>query len=280
MNTQLIQDVCEFVRTTPVNAIPEDSPYCPDMAGTPVMGEPAFAFGDAADPLFKELQRPEAVGPAFRLPQDWLPGAQRVISLFLPYSQAIRDDNRDTSDTPRGSILHARIEGQATVFESCRFIVRWLEERGYHAVVPSLTEELETWTIKRDAGGQVDLRESFRSNWSERHVAYVCDLGTFSLTRGIITEKGLAGRVGTIVTDAPFSVTPRKYSGITDYCIMCGECVKRCPAHAISLETGKQQIPCWEYLEWTKRASVQPYFGCGKCQINVPCETGIPKKNL
>jgi len=33
------------------------------------------------------------------------------------------------------------------------------------------------------------------SNWSERHIAYVAGLGTFSLADSFITEKGAANRV-------------------------------------------------------------------------------------
>ena len=278
LNEQLIKELNEFVNTTPVNRIPEDTPFCPELIGQPIMGEPAIAFGDTDDPMFSDLLRPEALGPQFRLPKEWLADATRVIAIFLPFSQVIRDDNRDTSETPRGSILHARIEGQATVFESCHFIVDWLEKQGYQAVIPSQNENFCVQSAKVGTEEQGDFDISFRSNWSERHVGYVCGLGTFSLTRGIITEKGTAGRVGTIVTDAPFEVTPRAYTGITEYCTLCGACAKRCPVNAIDTKTGKKLLPCWKYLEGIKQTLVKPYYGCGKCQISVPCEAGIPAR--
>ena len=120
-------------------------------------------------------------------------------------------------------------------------------------------------------------RSSFTSNWSERHVAYVCGLGTFSLSKGLITERGVSGRFGSVVTDAPLPVTKRRYTGLYDYCLMCGACVRNCPAQAISLEHGKSHHLCCSYFD-TLREKYAPRFGCGKCQVNVPCERRIPQK--
>ena len=58
-------------------------------------------------------------------------------------------------------------------------------------------------------------------------------------------------------------------------CIRCGACVRRCPAAAISLERGKEQRPCREYLN-RQKVTYAPRYGCGKCQVNVPCSAGIP----
>ena len=69
--------------------------------------------------------------------------------------------------------------------------------------------------------------------------------------------------------------TPRRYRGVYDYCTRCGACVRRCPARAISLETGKDQLACWTFLNRTKLRCA-PRYGCGKCQVAVPCERRIP----
>ena len=118
---------------------------------------------------------------------------------------------------------------------------------------------------------------SYTSNWSERHVAFVCGLGTFGLSKGIITEKGLAGRlVGLIVTET-FEARKRKYTDLYEYCTRCGACIRRCPAGAISMEGGKRHSPCDTFLESTKKMYA-PRYGCGKCQTKVPCESRIPKR--
>ncbi|MPM73368.1 hypothetical protein SDC9_120348 [bioreactor metagenome] len=120
---------------------------------------------------------------------------------------------------------------------------------------------------------------SYTSNWSERHVAYVCGLGTFSLSKGLITEKGVSGRFGSLVTTAPLTVTPRAYSELYEYCVFCGACARNCPAEAIAIdpEVGKRHAPCAAFLD-EYRPQYAPRYGCGKCQVRVPCRDGIPRR--
>ncbi|MDR3200897.1 MAG: 4Fe-4S binding protein, partial [Spirochaetales bacterium] len=105
--------------------------------------------------------------------------------------------------------------------------------------------------------------------------AYACGLGTFSLSRGLITKKGVAGRFGSVITSLAIPATGRPYSGLYDYCTNCGACLRNCPVRAISRENGKDHVPCSRFLNKT-RAENAPYYGCGKCQTATPCETGIP----
>lgn len=116
---------------------------------------------------------------------------------------------------------------------------------------------------------------TFGSNWSERHAAYVCGLGTFGLSKGLITEKGMAGRFASIIIDTEMIPDKRAYAGIYDYCTMCGACVRRCPAGAISKENGKNHNICNEWLQKMGK-KYAPRYGCGLCQTKVPCESRIP----
>ena len=61
-----------------------------------------------------------------------------------------------------------------------------------------------------------------------------------------------------------------------DKCKGCTNCLKRCPVEAITQE-GKSHEPCSEYLAEMKHRFA-PRYGCGKCQVKVPCMAGIPKK--
>ncbi len=115
----------------------------------------------------------------------------------------------------------------------------------------------------------------FTSNWSERHVAFICGLGIFGLSKGLITEKGIAGRFGSIVTNLYLNPVSRKYKHILEFCQNCGKCKNRCPVHAISLEKGKNHLICSEFLNRIKE-KYKPRHGCGKCQVNVPCEDKMP----
>ena len=57
----------------------------------------------------------------------------------------------------------------------------------------------------------------YGSMWSERHVAYVCGLGTFGLSKGIITRRGMAGRFCSLVTELELDADIRPYQGLYDY---------------------------------------------------------------
>ena len=164
------------------------------------------------------------------------------------------------------------------------FLVDALEAQGIRAVAPSLSEDFQVNDVR--AG------EPFGSNWSERHVAYISGLGTFSLSKGIITEKGMAGRLISLVTDAALPPTPRAYTELYEYCILCGACARRCPVGAIvterGMEAGKAHRPCSDYQDEmarrfaprygcdTLREKYAPRFGCGKCQVGIPCEDKNP----
>ena len=122
------------------------------------------------------------------------------------------------------------------------------------------------------------LRPDFHANsrWSERYAAYACGLGTFGLLRGLITEKGMAGRFASIIVTETFEPDERKYTGVYDYCIKCGACARNCPANAISLKHGKNNIKCNKHVE-TMKKKYPPRYGCGKCQVGVPCEFRAPR---
>lgn len=113
--------------------------------------------------------------------------------------------------------------------------------------------------------------------WSERHAAYVCGLGTFGLSKGLITEKGMAGRFSSLITDAPLEADTREYTGLYDNCIGCGACVRRCPVRAIDPQTGKNHSVCFMNIGRSKILRY-PRYGCGLCQSAVPCENTKPFK--
>lgn len=129
--------------------------------------------------------------------------------------------------------------------------------------------QFETISLENVSDFHVDSR------WSERHAAYACGLGTFGLSRGLISERGIAGRYASIIVSESWQATSRNYNGIDDYCIRCGACIRNCPAQAISLEYGKNNILCNAHVEKMK-AKYSPRYGCGKCQVGVPCETKAP----
>lgn len=256
----------------PENFVAAEDAIRPDLAGMQIFDAPIFGVAAADDPLFKTFQQPEVVGPSTLLPADWVPEARSVISFFLPFSECVRDTNRTSVCVPSDEWRHARIEGQMMLDQVGAFLCRQLAERGFAAAYPAADPRFQ--------------KGPYSSNWSERHVAYACGLGTFGLSRGLITAKGMAGRFGSVVTTAQLPVTERPYTDPFEYCIMCGQCQRNCPANAIDARkgviNGKDQDICGPFVQSTFLPPHGPNqrvrYGCGKCQVGVPCETGIPGK--
>ena len=264
-----LQDgITAFVEGSSGNYISMRSALSPSAAGLKLFDPPLIGVAAANDPLFEEMRDEKAVGKQMLMPTDWLEGAQSVVSYFLPMSERVRQSNLE-SDLASPEWFHARIEGQMFIMRLGEQVVRLLKAAGYDTVCPACHPNMKAAFYDEDPS------VAYNSNWSERHIAYICGLGTFSLTRGIITEKGMAGRLGSVVTAATLPVTERQYSGIDDYCIKCGACIDRCPVNAISLETGKDNYACHNALLESKK--IYPgYVGCGKCQVGVPCEFTRP----
>lgn len=184
---------------------------------------PIFGFASAADPLFDEFQKLQVIGPHFLKPSQWLDDACSVISFFLPFTPEVRQSNGAGQAMPGEGWLYGRVEGQQFVNALSRALADLIREQGGKAEVPAVSERFHT-VSEPDGSGL-----SFTSNWSERHVAYACGLGTFGLSKGIITEKGMAGRLGSIVTNIPFAPTPRAYTQVYGYCTGCGLCQTNMP---------------------------------------------------
>lgn len=270
---QLIKSAAQFIQDSEDNYITEQIALSEDVIGMKIFEEPIFTFGDADDDYFKLLKEPPAIGEHFLLPSEWLPTGKTVISFFLPFSKAVKDGNAKNRVWPSKGWLHGRFEGQALLSKLCMHLKLELIDSGYNSVVPSYDKRF--WS-KTDSNEDQFPKLSFTSNWSERHVAFVCGLGTFGLSKGLITKKGMAGRFGSIITELYSAPDQRDYKEIYEYCSMCGKCVKNCPSKAISIENGKNHEICSKFCQILDKKNY-PRYGCGKCQVNVPCESKIPK---
>jgi epoxyqueuosine reductase QueG len=257
---------------TPGNSVAPGIALWPDLAGMPFFDAPLIGFAAVADPYFAELKKPGVIGEHFLLPREWLGSAQTVVSVFFPHTERVKKANRQNKDWPADEWLHARIEGQAFMEDSARGVAAFLKDRGFDCVTPALDPRFST---KSPLTSDRTQQNYYTSNWSERHIAHVCGMGTFGLSRGLITPRGISGRFISFITSAYFEPAPRRYSGIDDYCTRCGACARHCPVKAISLEEGKNHPLCSAFLDRTKEKH-RPRYGCGKCQTGVPCESGIP----
>lgn len=268
---EFIRAAEDYVAQTDDNRIQASYAIQKSDIGMSMYDAPIIRFCSVDDPGFAQLRQKEAVGPHFLLPREWLPEAETVISMFLPLSEAVRSSNRADMEEPSAAWMHARIEGNAMLGNLTKYLRRLLEQDGEVALIPFFDSRMQ---VNED---RVSNIPKFSSNWSERHVAYVCGLGTFGLSKGLITEHGVAGRFASILTSGHFPHDQRSYTGLYDYCVMCGTCARNCPADAISLENGKDHQKCSDFLVQTK-IRYQPRYGCGKCQVLVPCEHHAAKR--
>lgn len=200
-----------------------------------------------------------------------------VISWILPQRKSVRKTNRLSKKYPSEEWARIRVFGEEFNVALRHHLVESLELAGYKAVAPML---VPNWTIVKSE------RFSYASSWSERHAAYASGLGTFGLCDGLITVHGKAMRTGSVVAQISVKPDPRPYTDHHAYCLFytdgtCGKCIDRCPARAIT-ENGHDKEKCRQHLaisrEYVKENYTFEGYGCGLCQVGVPCETIIPVK--
>ncbi|MEW6275173.1 MAG: 4Fe-4S binding protein [Bacillota bacterium] len=250
----IVQVMTKYLAETPLNRVNE-------LGIKRIFEDPLVGLAAADDPLFFKLKEPEVIGERHLLPTDWLPEAKTVISYFLPFSVEIRRANYQPG-LPAREWVYGRIEGEECNNALRRHVVEEINRAGGKALAPVLDPRFSV--VEK------------RSNWSERHVAFIAGLGTFGLSKSLITQKGCAGRYGSVVTSLPLKPTSRSYEEVYQYCTMCGECIDRCPSGAIKKE-GKDIRVCSQYLDTKIKPFFYPRYGCGKCQTAVPCEHSIPQ---
>jgi epoxyqueuosine reductase QueG len=271
--------VIDFLRVCPNNFITEKEAIDPSVIGLQIFEDPIVGYADPMDLIFETYQNdPSITNGMFCPPCEWLPEGRTVISIFLPYTKAVKDGNSRNMKTPTAEWLHARYEGQLLIDDISKMIMREMINQGYRCVVPELDSRYKALIGTQMIKDKVLDNKDYGSNWSQRHVAYVAGLGTFGLSKGLITHKGIAGRFTSFVTDYVHKASVRDYKGIYDYCSFCGQCIDNCPTNAITLEGGKEHTPCSKYIDWTLK-QFSPRYACGKCQVKVPCMDGIPNRD-
>ncbi|MFZ5917821.1 MAG: epoxyqueuosine reductase [Chloroflexota bacterium] len=281
--TQPHQDLRTWI-TAVVQAFcagPENSLH--DATNERAWDEPLIGFSTGDDPLY-ELYK-TVVGPFHWTPCEIFratfpdttvqPADLTVVSWVLPQTAATRADNRRQSLYPAERWARSRIYGEQFNERLRQHLAATLNASGYPAVAPFLSPQWQ----RRDSE-----RFGYASTWSERHAAHACGLGTFGLCDGLITPKGKAVRVGSVVVQLQVLPTARPYRDHRAYCLFfsqgaCTACIDRCPAGAIS-EAGHDKALCRQHLQATEAYVQTSYgfegYGCGLCQTGVPCESGVP----
>ena len=268
----------DFITTSPYNTMQNET-------GDPAWDDALVGFASGADQIWQQYK--EYVGAFHWTPWEVFsqhcpgesagPEELTVVSWVLPQREMVRKANRRAKKYPAEEWARIRIYGEKFNAALRRHVAESLQEAGHPAIAPML---VSNWTIVKSE------RFSYASSWSERHAAHAAGLGTFGLCDGLITAKGKAMRVGSVVARLSIEPTPRPYSDHRAYCLFfadgtCGECIDRCPVRAIT-ETGHDKEICRKHLARSREHVKKNYkfegYGCGLCQVGVPCEAGIPVK--
>ena len=279
--TILEEIITDFIKTSPANSLTMDT-------GEPAWEEVLLGYSSGADPIYESYK--VYVGETHFTPAEIFnltypespaePEDLTVISWALIQREIVKEDNRREDFYPSERWVMARFPGEKFNELLRRHVVDELAKYDINALAPVLSPH---WKFEKSE------KYFMTSRWSERHAAYASGLGTFGLCDGLITEKGKAHRMGSVIVRVKLEPTPRPYTDHHAYCLFfttgkCMVCAKRCPVDAIS-EKGHDKKKCYEHTAGTCGKYVKEKwcfdgYGCGLCQTGVPCESGIPRGAL
>ncbi len=269
--------VRSFVATSPLNLMPSTRELT-------IFDEPLVRFASGDDPLYQRYK--DIIGETHLTPQEAVaqsgaevPPQLSIVSYILPIMEPTRLSNRKEKEVPSRRWSHQRYYGEKFNEALRQHVVDVLTEAGYLAVAPSLQPYFRTLTNEK-AG--------MHSVWSERHTAFAAGHGSFGLSDGFITPRGIAHRCGSVITDLSLAPSGRQSDDHHANCVYyadgtCKACAVRCPGGAIT-DAGHDKRVCEQwlhhigYLPITEHNEETSVHGCGLCQTKVPCEYRLPLK--
>lgn len=235
--------------------------------------KPITGFSSASDPIYDTYKDPQIIGPRYMTPREWMPQARTVISVIMPFTEQIRVSTRQCPREPSIQWLYSRVEGHAFMQHFMRNLAGRLREKDILCIIPTEDERYARYPREYPCGDQ--LNRHMEINWSERHAAFAAGLGTFGLSRCLITSRGTAMRTISCIINKEIEPSPRPYQDYMEYCTRCGACISRCPVDAISYEYSKNNIKCADWNGYLKE-KFKPRYGCANCMTAVPCESCMP----
>ncbi|MCP4024423.1 MAG: epoxyqueuosine reductase, partial [Desulfobacteraceae bacterium] len=222
-----------------------------------------------ADKRFEIL--PRIAAPDHALPQDLLPTVKSVVSFFIPLSKEIAKENHK-GEFPSRSWGKTYEATNKLIENFCRHIKEYLSGKGYETALTPATHNFDP--------------KKLVSQWSHKHLGYICGIGRFGVNAQLITPSGCAGRYGSLVTNAPLEDSPLVTE--KELCLYknghkCLVCAKRCPVKAVRPDDVIDRQRCWKRLNYNRdetdilKGLEKTTHVCGKCQVVVPCSFKIPQ---
>lgn len=225
-----------------------------ERSGLPYFREPLVGITGTEDPCIRQLKT--LVNQNHLLPEDLLPGARAVVAYFLPFSSEVVKGNRGGQTASR-LWAEVYIKTNSLLAAIAGEIAGELSRDGCNCAWEKPTHNFDAVQLV--------------SYWSHKHVAFACGLGRFGKNHLLVTERGCAGRIGSLVTDWDPGTTPGtgEKSPFYDCPPGCGYCLKSCPVGALG-EGGLNKQKCYEMLLTNDRL----YPDLGLCDVCGKCSTG------
>jgi epoxyqueuosine reductase QueG len=229
--------------------------------------EPLLATA-RADERFDIL--PKIAAPNHMLPRDLLLTCRSVVVFMVPFNAGLSGSNIGGKfPSPEWGLAMPRTN--QLIQDIGGFIAELMDGQGYASGLTPATYNIDPDTLTAD--------------WSHKHLAHIAGLGRFGINAQLISPLGCAGRLGSLVTQAPLGDHPL----VTDeeLCLYkqgleCLKCMETCPMQAISLE-GIDRRRCDGKIEVNRKRFARKFnLGdglevCAKCVSGMPCHLEAPQ---
>jgi epoxyqueuosine reductase len=180
----------ELIFTHPLNRLVS-------VDGDPIFNEPLIGVADGRGNLFDDYKR--IIGDYYLTPAHVLQKLAQieqredniefisVICWALPFAERIKASNAVNRKLP-ASLLWLQGQEHGEKFNNLvrEQVVKYFTDKGYLAIAPMHSPLYVRYG-------------RYQTNWSERHALYAAGMGTFGLSRWLITGRGVAMRCGSVV---------------------------------------------------------------------------------
>ena len=206
-------------------------------------------------------------------PHDLLPTAKSVVVFFIPFKKELVNENK-AGERPCRNWGVAYVQTNDLIDRLGQALSDMLAQQGFKSGLTPATHNFDEARLM--------------ARWSHKHLGYLAGMGRFGVHNMLITPRGCAGRLGSLVMEADFGDHP--LIDTDEACLLkageqCGKCMQACPVEALS-EKHFDRRGCWNRLK--ENRAVLEYFSdlpestdvCGKCAAMIPCSFINPVAEL